>query len=707
MRGSKEFGGAVVLGGGKRAVRRWMIATAALPAMLLVYVGPSMTYAQSASDQAAKAAANKADAAQDAKTKAAQEKAAAAKAEAAKSAPAKAAPKADVATAPTSADGPTYKVRSFEVVYEAKIEGVPPIESLKDLTVELGETDKGLVAARDAAGNVRPGVSLVKLPVNDLGMTRTLYASAIRDVNRAIVKHFNTQGYYGVLVFPDDKDIKLDRDGVGKDQRAAGREAVKLNVRFTPVKEVRTVASGSDGTNRVNDPRDARIAANSPVQPEQLIRSDYLDDYAMRLSRHPGRHVDVAIAAADQGATLDYLISETKPWIAYAQVTNTGTKNTSEWRESFGFIHNQLTGTDDILSLNYTTTDFDSSHSFLGSYEAPVGDSDFLRYRVLGSWGQFTASEVGQSGEEFKGEEWSAGGELIANVFHENDLFIDVVGGVRWRNIFVDNSTLGNKGDEDFFLPRIGVTMEKTTQKFSTRASLFYEANWGDVAGTSRDKADLEVLGRTDPRRDYNVMSWDFTESMFLEPLLNPSEWGRVDPTDPSKSSPWAMLAHELALSFRGQYSFGGRLIPQAMDALGGFYTVRGYPESLVVGDASVLGSIEYRYHVPHSLEPGPGGTLLGEPFAYRPSRNYGRADWDLILRAFLDVGRTINEHPTPLEQDQTLIGTGVGVELVLKQNVSARVDWGIALRDASGDSNANVVTAGSNRFHFAFTVSY
>ena len=77
---------------------------------------------------------------------------------------------------------------------------------------------------------------------------------------------------------------------------------------------------------------------------------------------------------------LDNLVSEVRPWYAYAQVSNTGTKQTDPWRERFGFVHNQLTGNDDVLSIDYLTAGFEQSHAIVGSYELPVFNIDRLRY---------------------------------------------------------------------------------------------------------------------------------------------------------------------------------------------------------------------------------------------------------------------------------------------------------------------------------------
>ena len=148
-----------------------------------------------------------------------------------------------------------------------------------------------------------------------------------------------------------------------------------------------------------------------------------VNDYVDRLNRQPGRRVDVALSAADQPDqyTLDYLINEIKPWYVYAQVSNTGTAITDEWRERFGFVDNQLSGNDDILSLD-GVTDFQQSTNITGSYEFPIFSNnpefgtDRLRVRVYGLWDQYTAADLGLLSDTFNGTDYSGGAEIAYNV---------------------------------------------------------------------------------------------------------------------------------------------------------------------------------------------------------------------------------------------------------------------------------------------------
>ena len=142
-------------------------------------------------------------------------------------------------------------------------------------------------------------------------------------------------------------------------------------------------------------------------------------------------------AASDEpGAViLDYLVTEAKPWAVYSQISNTGTKDTNEWRERFGFVHNQLTNRDDILSLDYVTAGFSDSNTIQASYEAPVMGSRKWRWRVYGMYSEYTASDVGQAQENFDGQQYEMGAELIVNVFQKRDFFVDLFAGGKYERV--------------------------------------------------------------------------------------------------------------------------------------------------------------------------------------------------------------------------------------------------------------------------------
>lgn len=599
---------------------------------------------------------------------------------------------------------PSYLVSAFVIRYAAEHPSVPPLDDLQKREVVLGRTADGYVAPGGGVEEVTTTIEDIALAPPQKWTSRALF-----QVSKAILDEMNQRGVVGVTVAPIDTEFGPPEEGDpdwGKDLRRPGQSAVTLVVRFGVVTEMRTLAFGDriPFEQRIDAPQHKRILENSPVRvyapddPERIdvLRKDLLEDYVFRLNRHPGRRVDIAVSSAVEpgGIALDLLVNEAKPWLVYFQVSNTGTKETSDWRERFGFIHNQLSGDDDILSLDFVTSSFDESNAFTGSYDRPIV-GDWLRGKVFGLWSEYTASDVGLPNQDFTGNSWAAGGELAANVYQQRELFVDVFLGVRYEHIEVTNELVDTTGATDFLLPTIGARLERSTDTAVTNMQVGVEWNASGLADTSQEQADL--LGRLDPDINFTVLNWDLSHSFYLDKFFFGDSWYDTGPEG------HATLAHELAISFRGQYAFNNRLIPNYEQTLGGLYTVRGYAESVAAGDTVIVGSMEYRFHLPQALgiDPNPG-TLFGQSFRYKPQQAYGRADWDLVLRAFLDAGQTYNSEKQSYETDDTLVGTGFGIDLLYKRNLQLRLDFGWALEEIEG-----VTSAGSSQVYFVGTILF
>ncbi len=563
---------------------------------------------------------------------------------------------------------------------------------LDRITLTLAYTGESFAAAGDEMAKANREVTLSTL---DALPNAPMRASAVRAISQAIVRAYNDAGHGGVLVELGSDQV----DAQGNDIRDADDQTMVMIVRALPITTVGTRAAGDRFEGDAPDhPAHRAMAARSPVQPGGLLATSAVEEYARFLSRHPGRQVDAAVAAADtpDALALNYLVQENKPWTIYATISNTGTDQTAQWRQQFGFTHYQLTGRDDIFNLTYSTAGFEDTHAVSGSYEFVLFDPR-LRAKVFASYSEFVASDVGFAGANFSGESWSAGGELAYNIFQRGQWFIDLVAGAQYQDIEVSNElfmpTL--EGQEQFIRPRVGARSQRVTETSALFGSMMFDWNLDDLAGT--DAADASRLGRAAVDAAWLILSFNASASVYLEPLLNRSAW--EDLTTPGSST----LAHEIVASVRGQHVFNDRrAIPQAQITAGGFYTVRGYDESTTVGDNAVIVSGEYRFHLPRVLSPRPEPTqLFGHDFRARPPAPRGRPDWDLILKAFVDYAHVSTNRDTPGEMTNDLVGTGAGVELWFKRNFNVRVEWGIAL------SAADEVDAGDNRFHIAATFAY
>ena len=599
---------------------------------------------------------------------------------------------------------PVYRVSEIIVEYALDSPQQIPLDEVIDLEV-------GVKRAEDAYVAPRPVDRTVRIRLSALPRDASFGASALLHINQYIVASFNRRGFNGVLVAVPDIE-----EGTGRDLRPPGVTALRLRIWTGQVSRVATIADGErfgglSADERTNHAAHAWIRERSPVRPggpRGLLSVTALEDYAAEISRHPGRRMDVEVAPGPRAGTtaVNLRITESKPWYVYAQYANTGTSTTTLNRERFGFTHNQLLGRDDILSLDYTTGDFDEVHAVNGAYAAPFDlRAPEWRFALGGGYSRFDAREAGFTGTNVEGQDANAGGEISRQLFQHHDLFVDAAAGARWQHIAVENRQVVGvvlRSDVDYAVPHADLRLVRNTITSSLRARVGVLGGWTDTRSsdlTSVRARELEVLGNARPDDDFALTNFDASWSFYLEPLLDP--WGWRDPNQRKGGT----LAHEIAFLARGQWAMNHRLVPQFQQVAGGFTTVRGYKQSAVVGDDLLLGSVEYRFHLPRLFSPDPSPPELPGmgAFRLRPAHLWDVPDWDLIFRVFSDAAYVEASHPLPSEKDETLFSAGGGVELSLFRNLTLRADVGHTIGKTSVPGNG----AGDTRAHVAATVLY
>ncbi len=622
----------------------------------------------------------------------------------------------------------TFEISEFSLRYRVEHPQHIPISEIMSMPIALDGSSGTYMPALAAESDDDEQAMLVTLDSLNAAGTQTYSAAALQAIIETIRDRFVEAGYLGVFVGPDPSIVTP----AGAVSRPEGMTEFPLLIATGIVTEMRTLASGGrvvqpgedlkfpastlraidDAISapkikieeRTNHPLHQKILRDSPVRPYDptsteprgdLLNKAKLDRFVFHKGRHPGRRVDVALATAEdpQTVALDYIITENDPLIIYGQIGNTGTSQTGHLRERVGLIHSQVTNNDDIFSVELATNEFDGSNSVVTSYEAPFAN-DRIRWKIFGSWSEFAADQVGFFTATFTGTTWTVGGEIEANIWQNREQFLDLFASLTYYDIEVNNP-LATNGQEQFLIPRFGVRYDRTTEWYGTQAEAFFE--YGSL--TDLNATQLASLGRTAPDDEWFKFGWSGQHSVFLEPLLNREAW--LDPNTPDSST----LAHELLFRTSGQVVFGdNRVVPQFESVAGGLYTVRGYPESAVAGDNVVIGSAEYRFHLPRTfqIETEPR-TLLGETFRNSPQFVYGRPDWDLIFKGFVDIGHVTANDALAFENDETLLGAGVGIELQYRRNVNLRLDWGFVLDEVI----AVGANDGANRLHFVGTILF
>lgn len=599
---------------------------------------------------------------------------------------------ADTADKQPAITKPIYPVSSFKVQVDRDVDST-------DLDiVKLIRQPIALTLVDGVYTRPQPGAQTIKTTLVELDDTtpKQYDVTALRAIIDDLLAYLNEEvQLVGIVVAPSPTDI-----GVDLTDNRQGKTELTILIRVATVGQVRTLASGDriPQDDRENNPLHQSILDRSPLQggdqprTGSLIHRDQLDDYLYRLNRHPGRRVDAAISPGLNAGevSLDYLIAENKPWYAYFQLSNTGTESTNELRERFGFVHNQLTNNDDIFNIDYITTGFDESHVVSMNYRRPLDERWQLRLSTL--YSDFTADQVG-SPLPFSGVDAAFGASLAYNFYQNDALFLDAVGGLQYYYTSANNPSAALEGEANLALASFGVELEHVTDLAQTRGFVKLMGNLNEG-----NTSDFNTLGRTAPDTQFLVMQYALTTSFYLEPLFNGDAWRDI--SDPSTST----LAHEIAIGVRGQWAVADdRLLPTFQAVAGGLHTVRGYEQADVAADSSLILSAEYRFHLPRifGIEAPRRTQLFDRPFRVAPESVYGRPDWDMIFKAFIDYAVMDVTDELAFETDESLLGTGLGIELALKNNVNFRAEWGFALQDA-GQTDA-----GDSAFHFVLTLVY
>jgi hemolysin activation/secretion protein len=310
---------------------------------------------------------------------------------------------------------------------------------------------------------------------------------------------------------------------------------------------------------------------------------------------------------------------------------------------------------------------------------------DELRWRAEGDWSQYDASDVGIQGNNFTGVTAGGGGSLAWNFLQSGEFFMDLEGGVRGWYSSVDQA-LGAAGSSAFITPYGQLNFFRQTRNSMLSATMGLE-----YTGANGSTADLITMGRLNPSRQWWIFKGDALYTAFLDSLFTPGADTAV---------------HQFTARASWQTSLGNaRPTPVAQNIVGGFYTVRGYPQAASVGDNTVVGSIQYDFHLLRALPAGAPGEMFGQPFRWTTDAETGMSpSWDISPHVFFDAGYTsVNGSTVGELPSATLTAAGIGVTMMVGLDFSLTVDWGIALHDEPGLG----VSAGDSQVWFVGSISF
>lgn len=576
---------------------------------------------------------------------------------------------------------PIYSVSTIALSYDQTHPKQVAVSELENIPIPL-------VSIKGVFYKAEHGESLTIHDMNRLAAIR-LSQSGLEQIIDTIDRYLHSKDIHWAVIYVPKNEISVS----GADLRPVGDETLTLAISAPVVKK--TSVSYTERENhklaeRIHDKMPVSLPDPSTGYPGDFVNSNLLNHYLRSLNRHPNRRIDLEIGPTGipGEAALDFVITEKRPYHTYFSMNNNTPRPIHRWQESFGFIHTQLTGNDDIFKLNASTDSFDRFYSFDTSYEAPFYGSFENRWHVSGSFSRFISAEFALPQNLFVGVQFIANAEFISTVAQYDKLFLTVVADLEYRHIHNTGHFFFSSATKNFILPSLSLKAVQLKRETKLIASLALQST---ASGLFWDvRKGLDNLGRVDLSPNWAIVQGSFYGSFYLESAFQ-------------KSHEIKHLAHEIVTTFQFQNAFHQRLIPQLEGVLGGLYTVRGYPQSTISGDNFYAGSLEYRFHLPKILKPRKNATirLFGQKLQWAPSEPKGDAEWDFVMRGFYDVGQTTVNQRRHFEKNYLIMGSGVGAELILWQNLFIRADWAVGLRAANG------ISSGNRQFYFSTTVIF
>jgi len=579
---------------------------------------------------------------------------------------------------------PEDKTRPF-IVKEIKISGNTAITSddllfglpavyLDSRPLNAGEPKSNLVY------DFRALAEIVLAPGRGLEVSQR----TIQGLTKYILSRYKKAGYVGIYVYVSasavDNEARL-VDGV-----------LLLSVVEAQVAHVTTKWRDFQGKEKQEHVlKEGFIEAGSPVQEGEVIQNHDLQKYVRLLNASPDRHVVPVISpgAEPDAVDLSYDVYERDPWHFYAQLDNSG-PDQRQWNPRVGLLNTNLTGRDDRLSA-MAQADVQApgdNYAAFGSYDFPLFPR--LRLGFYAGVSQFDITPESTAGLiSFLGRGWFTGMTGRYNVAQVYDWLLDITGSLSREISRVDRS-LGTDSDVTMTLGGLGLEAHRT---WETRRK-------GAIAG--------ETVGETsvffERLQNFGGDSADFenarlgSDPHFAKWSLGVVHWQFLDP---NHSSPNQQV-HQVSARFRDILP-SGRLVPAKMTTFGGWYSVRGYPEDLIVADGGILASVEYRFYLSRCL--GIGGAAARKA--------------EVSLVGFSDYGRPTIKDPMVGEFDSVnMWGVGIGTILEIKPSALTRgnhephftagIYYGWALQEVKDPSDGRILTdQGDGQWNFNFVLRF
>jgi hemolysin activation/secretion protein len=398
-------------------------------------------------------------------------------------------------------------------------------------------------------------------------------------------------------------------------------------------------------------------------------------------NENPAKQAQVLLRSGQEEATVDAVVRvvDETPVKRSITVDNTGSPTTGKLRVGLGLQNANLTGHDDVLSLQFVGAPYDEHIDDFGKPDR-LSLVPNRRVTIIGAGYRIPLYDLGDSLDfsfgysnvnsgivanlfSITGSGTILGARYTANLMRLGDYEHRLAFSADFRSY--DNKGVRNIGGTTQLIPDVtvhpvGVTYSGSVRKQDSETGFSVGAHQnleGGYDGSSEVFCLVGLrnngLGQCASAR-YEMWRWTFNHN------------------------------HALPGDFQARFALSGQetkdmLVPGELFGVGGADSVRGFSEREVADDKGVRGTIEL-------YTPDFGGDT-------------GVSNARARALAFVDWARLRRNIPGPAELHYQSIGSaGIGFRFSHGTNMAFRVDYGVVLDEGAGH------TTGSGRLHASFS---
>ncbi len=398
------------------------------------------------------------------------------------------------------------------------------------------------------------------------------------------------------------------------------------------------------------------------------------------------RIVDVNLAVEDRF-----------PVHAAWSMSNTGTKETGDWRSRLSVQLENLVLQEETLTFDWITDPHDTNdiNAYSGGLHLPLGDVYGLS--VFGGVSETDLDDIFE-GLDIYGDGAFYGMQLERNLCENDEKTLDLSAGL----LFQKTKTLAMFMDQGVWGDEIRLGMPRVTLSYAAKKyDEFGGRNFGSLTYMTNSSGRLGASSEEDyMSREGESMGVD---GNFTIVRAQCARFQKIAASDD--------FLGNSTLFFRLDSQWTSDNLPAAMmKRVGGFGTVRGHPEYFSEGDIGVNATLEYSTPIWANFIPymeRDEAYLKEHPEDWRMHRVRAIAFADYGYVAYNNFQEREILKASGVRKDKELAAMGVGLRAGLTPYSQLKLDWGIPLNNVknyeTGDSDGDR----DGRLHFSFQLQY